>query len=114
MPPENLPAPLIDYLAKDYSSFRRLMLDRLSTVMPNWAERNPADLGVALVEGDPERRQPNEHYEDLVGTEAYLGTARQRISVRRHARLLDYAMHDGCNARAWICFEVEEVAGQTD
>ena len=58
MPPENLPAPLIDYLAKDYSSFRRLMLDRLSTVMPNWAERNPADLGVALVEAIAERRQP--------------------------------------------------------
>jgi len=35
-PPDSLPAPLIDYLAKDYGSFRRLMLDRLSTVMPDW------------------------------------------------------------------------------
>ncbi|MGH9855197.1 MAG: putative baseplate assembly protein, partial [Blastocatellia bacterium] len=26
----------------------------------------------------------------------------QRISVRRHARLVDYLMHDGCNARAWL------------
>jgi hypothetical protein len=109
-PPENLPAPLIDYLAKDYSSFRRLMLDRLSTVMPNWAERNPADWAWRW-----SRRllttPTTSVTTDAVGTEAYLGPARQRISVRRHARLLDYAMHDGCNARAWICFEVEESGG---
>ena len=49
-PPALLPAPQIDYLAKDYASFRRLMLDRLAVVMPDWSERNPADLGVALVE----------------------------------------------------------------
>ena len=26
------------------------MLDRMSALMPQWRERNPADLGVALVE----------------------------------------------------------------
>jgi hypothetical protein len=110
-PPENLPAPLIDYLARDYSSFRRLMLDRLSTVMPNWKERNPADMGVALVETIAYAADHLSYYQDAVATEAYLGTARQRISTRRHARLLDYAMHDGCNARAWICLEVEAGGG---
>jgi hypothetical protein len=106
-PPENLPAPLIDYLAKDYGSFRRLMLDRLSTIMPDWRERNPADLQVALVEAVAYLGDQMSYYQDAVATEAYLGTARQRISVRRHARLLDYAMHDGCNARAWVHFQVE-------
>lgn len=110
-PPENLPAPLIDYLAKDYASFRRLMLDRLSVIMPNWTERNPADLQVALVEAVAYIGDQLSYYQDAVGTEAYLGTARQRISVRRHARLLDYAMHEGCNARAWILFEVEALGG---
>ena len=38
-------APAIDYLAKDYDSFRRLMLDRLSLLAPDWTERTPADLG---------------------------------------------------------------------
>src|SRR5207244_11104093 len=41
-----------------------------------------------------------------VATEAYLSTAHQRVSVRRHARLLDYRMHDGCNARTWVFVEV--------
>ena len=27
--------------------------------------------------------------------------------MRRHARLLDYTMHEGNNARAWVRFEVE-------
>ena len=44
--------------------------------------------------------------QDAVATEAYLGTAHNRVSVRRHARLLDYYLHEGCNARAFVCIEV--------
>ncbi len=105
-PPERGPEPLIDYLAKDYAGFRRLMLDRLAFTLPDWKERNPADLGVALVEVLAYTADQLSYYQDAVATEAYLGTARQRASVRRHARLLDYRMHDGCNARVWVCFEV--------
>ncbi len=107
-PPEDLPAPLIDYLAKDYSSFRRLMLDRISAILPDWKEHNPADMQMALVEAVAYAADYLSYYQDAVGTEAYLGTSRQRISMRRHARLLDYFMHDGSNARAWVYFEVEE------
>lgn len=110
-PPEDLPAPLIDYLAKDYGSFRRLMLDRLSTIMPGWSETNPADMQVALVEAIAYAGDQLSYYQDAVATESYLGTARQRISMRRHARLLDYAMHDGCNARAWVFFQVDPMSG---
>ena len=42
------------------------------------------------------------YQQDAVATEAYLETARSRISLRRHALLVDYHVHDGCNARAWI------------
>ena len=105
-PPAALPNPEIDYLAKDYASFRRLILDRMSQIMPDWQERNPADIGIALVELLAYAGDQLSYYQDAAATEAYLGTARQRISVRRHARLLDYFMHDGCNARAWMFFEV--------
>ena len=44
--------------------------------------------------------------QDVVANEAYLNTARQRISVRRHARLVDYYLHEGCNARAFVHFKV--------
>jgi hypothetical protein len=101
--PQVLEEPQINYLAKDYSSFRQLLLDRLSLLIPDWTERHVPDLGVTLVELLAYAGDYLSYYQDAVATEAYLGTARQRISVRRHARLVDYHMHEGCNARAWVC-----------
>ena len=86
------------------------MLDRLAVLVPDWRERNPADLGVALVELLAYVGDHLSYQQDAVATEAYLGTARRRVSVRRHARLVDYAMHDGCNARAWVHIGVENDA----
>jgi hypothetical protein len=94
--------PVLAYLAKDYASFRRLILDRMTLLAPDWRERNPADLGIALVELLAYAGDQLSYEQDAVATEAYVGTARRRTSVRRHARLVDYAMHDGCNARAWL------------
>ncbi len=105
-PEETGPAPVIDYLAKDYASFRRVMLDRMATIMPQWRERNAADLGVTLVEALAYTADQLSYEQDAVATEAYLGTARRRISVRRHARLMDYFMSEGCNARTWIQLDV--------
>ncbi|MGB7923289.1 MAG: putative baseplate assembly protein [Pyrinomonadaceae bacterium] len=94
--------PDINYLAKDYSSFRQLILDRLSLIMPDWKERHVPDTGIALVELLAYVGDYLSYYQDAVATEAYLDTARLRISVRRHARLIDYRAHEGCNARAWV------------
>jgi Baseplate J-like protein len=96
------PAPPIDYLAKDYATFRRLMLDRMAAIAPGWTERNAADLGVTLVELLAYVADNLSYQQDAVATEAYLGTARKRVSVRRHARLVDYFLDDGSNARAWV------------
>src|SRR4030095_13936694 len=60
------------------------------------------DIGIALVEILAYAGDYLSYYQDAVGTEAYLDTARKRISVRRHTRLVDYFLHEGCNARAWI------------
>ena len=42
------------------------------------------------------------YYQDAVGTEAYLNTARRRVSVSRLVRLLGYRVHQGCNSRVWV------------
>lgn len=109
-PPPRVPEPEIDYLAKDYSSFRRLMFDRLSALMPDWRERNPADIQVTLVELLAYAGDHLSYAQDAAATEAYLGTARSRISLRRHARLLDYRLGEGCNARAWVALTVTTAA----
>ena len=94
--------PDINYLAKDYATFRTLILDRLAVVMPEWKERHGPDLGMALVEVMAYVADHLSYYQDAVATEAYLQTARRRISVKRHVRLVDYEMHEGCNARSWL------------
>ena len=101
-PPEEPVQPEISYLAKDYASFRQLILDRLALVMPDWQERHVPDAGIALVELLAYAGDYLSYYQDAVATEAYLDTARLRISVRRHARLVDYQLHEGSNARAWV------------
>jgi hypothetical protein len=98
--------PDINYLAKDYASFRQLMLDRMALLVPQWKERNPADLGIALVELLAYAADYLSYRQDAIATEAYMGTARKRSSIRRHARLVDYFMHDGSNARTWLHIEV--------
>jgi len=105
--PPSLPAPDINYLAKDYGSFLQLIYDRLALIMPGWQEQHVPDEGVALVEILAYVADYLSYYQDAVATEAYLSTARQRISVRRHVRLLDYAMHEGCNARAWVTLSTQ-------
>lgn len=97
-PPEAGEEPVLDYLAKDYASFRQLLLDLIAQRNPNWLERSPADLGIALVELLSYSGDQLSYFQDAVANEAFLDTVRQRVSAKRHARLIDYRMHDGRNA----------------
>ena len=99
--------PDLDYLAKDYPSFRQLLLDRFALHLPAWQERHVPDLGITLVELLAYAADSLSYYQDAVATEAYLNTARQRISVRRHLRLIDYKLGEGCNARVWMEVQVD-------
>ncbi|MFI6692850.1 putative baseplate assembly protein [Streptomyces sp. NPDC050433] len=101
-------APVIDYTARDYDTIRKLLLDRLTLTTPDWVERNPADLGTTLVELLAYTGDQISYQQDAVATEAYLDTARRRVSVRRHVRLIDYAMHDGCTARAYVTVQTAD------
>jgi predicted phage baseplate assembly protein len=97
-----------DYTARDYDTIRQLLLDRLALTIPAWIERNPADPGVTIVELLAYTADQISYQQDAVATEAYLDTARRRVSIRRHTRLIDYPMHDGANARAVVIVDVPE------
>ncbi len=100
--------PEIDYLSKDFASFRNLIIDQLALWAPNWQEDHPADLGNALVDLLAYVGDYLSYYQDAVATEAYLGTARRRSSIEHHARLLDYGLHQGCNAWVWVHIPVAD------
>ncbi len=76
------------------------------TASPSWCragrDHNPADVGVTLAELIAYVGDQLSYRQDAIATEAYLSTARLRRSLRRHALLVDYHLHDGCNARSWI------------
>jgi len=101
-PPDTTPEPDINYLAKDYSGFRQTMLDRMAVTTPTWSETHAADMGIALVEVLAYAADHLSYQQDAVGTEAYLGTARSRISLRRLVKLVDYTVAEGSNARTWV------------
>ena len=105
-PASPTPPPPINYLAKDYGSFRTVILDRLSQLLPTWGATSEADIGIALAELLAYVGDSLSYKQDAIATEAYLQTARSRISLRRHALLVDYHVHDGCNARTWMHLEV--------
>ena len=105
-PPDVLPEPRLDYLARDYASFRQLLLDLVAQRNPAWIERSPADLGIALLELFAYEGDQLSYFQDAVANEAYLDTARQRISAKRHAKLVDYEMHDGRNAWTFVHLRV--------
>jgi predicted phage baseplate assembly protein len=96
----------VSYLYRDYAGLRQLMLDRLAVTMPDWTEQHEPDIWITLVELLAYIGDDLSYYEDAVATEAYLMTARNRVSVRRHARLVGYRLHEGCHARAWVCLNV--------
>jgi hypothetical protein len=105
-PPEPADEPLIDYLARDYASFVRLLQDVAAVRHGSFTDGNAADLAQMLIELLAYRGDHLSYLLDAVATEGYLDIARQRRSLRRHARLVDYRMHEGRNAWTWVTFAV--------
>jgi hypothetical protein len=99
----------VDYLARDFWSFRHALLDFASQRYPDWPDRLEADAGVMLAEVMSALGDEMAYYQDRVAREAYLETATQRRSIRRHARLVDYTVHDGLAATTWL-----DVTASTD
>src|SRR4029077_4538954 len=85
----------LDYMAKDFDSFLRAMLDQLPSRLPGWLDRSEADLGMALLECFAYVGDQLSYYQDRVANEAFLNTAVQYDSVRRLLGLIDYQLAPG-------------------
>jgi hypothetical protein len=109
-PHECPPEPAVDFpvqtLARDWASFRRALLDFASQRYPHWQDRLEADVGVMLAEVMASVGDEMAYYQDRIAREHSFETASQRRSVRRHARLVDYEVHDGLAARGWLEVQV--------
>jgi hypothetical protein len=92
----------VDTMARDWRSFRQALLDFASHRYPDWKDRLEADVGVMLVEVMAHLGDEMSYTQDRIAREASLEGASQRRSLRRHARLVDYEIHDGLGATGWL------------
>src|SRR5262245_33481507 len=104
------PNPAIDYLAKDYDSFRHTLMVAMAERVPGWVSTSEADLDQVLIDLFAAAADELSDYQDRVMAEAYLATTRKRVSLARHARLVDYHLHEGNQASTWVAVDV--VGGQ--
>jgi hypothetical protein len=105
-PPPPGEDPRIDYMAKDFDSFRHTMIAAMGERVPDWRPTTEADLDQTLLELFSAAADELSDYQDRVMNEAYLGTARNRVSLARHGRLMDYHIHQGNQASTWLALEL--------
>ncbi len=106
-PPDPASPFIIDRMARDFDSIRQALIDRWQSIDPAFSDPPTADSRAVLLDLFAATGDYLSHYQDAATTESTLSTARFRHSVRRHARLLDYPVHEGLNARAFVWFAVE-------
>lgn len=95
-------APAIDYLAKDYDSFRHTLIAAMMQRVPGWQVSSEADLDQVLIDLFAAAADELSDFQDRVMNEAWLGSARKRVSLARHARLVDYHIHQGNQSSTWL------------
>ncbi len=110
LPP--LPEPGIDYLAKDYGSFRQTMITAMMGRVPEWEPTSEADLDMVLADLFSAAADELSDYQDRVMNEAFIAAARKRVSLARHSRLMDYHIHQGNQASTWLALEIDHPSGQ--
>ena len=90
----------IDYLARDYYSFRQALVDLIPAKLPEWTDRSEADFGIVLIELFAYMGDILSYYQDRIADESFLTTAQERRSVINHLRLVGYEMAPAAPAAA--------------
>lgn len=98
--------PPIDYLAKDFRSFKQALSEFSALRYPDWAERSEADFGVMMMEALSALADDLSYTQDRIAAESSIETATERRSLVRHARLVDYEPTPATSARVTLRFEV--------
>ena len=110
-PADDTPVPPIDYLAKDFLSFRQALTEFSSLRYPGWLERSEADFGMMMAEVLSALGDELSYLQDRVAAEAALPTATQRRSLVSLARLVDYEPQPAISATTTLLCTVQTPGG---
>lgn len=104
----------VDYLARDFWSFRRALLDFAAERYPGWSEPLEADEAVMLMEIMAALGDEFAYTQDRYARETTLPNATQRRSRSALARLVDYLPEPGLAAETELAIWVRAgVGGET-
>lgn len=98
----------IDYMAKDYDSFRQSLLDLIPSMAPDWKKFSEADFGMVMIEMFSHVADELSYLQDRVGNDFALENAINRFSVKSHLALIDYTLGNGKTARTFLYFECKD------
>src|SRR5689334_10308826 len=93
---------VIEYLARDFNSFRNALVNLIPAKVPEWTDRSEADFGIVLIELFSYMADILSYYQDRIANEAFLHTAQERRSVIEHLRLIGYELQGAAPASAYL------------
>ena len=98
----------IDYAARDYDSIRSEMLKLATRLLPEWTDREPADMGVLMVEAMSLVSDVLSYNLDRVQNESYLASAQTREAVVDLLRLIGYELAPASPATVAMVIKTNE------
>jgi hypothetical protein len=104
---------VIDYMARDYESFKQEMIDLIPSKLPNWTDRSEADFGIVLIEIFAYMADILSYYQDRIANESFLATAQERRSVLQHLRLIGYELAPAAPASAELTLTFDNSQSRT-
>lgn len=105
--------PQIDYTSKDFSAIRDDLLALIGTFAPTWTSRDPADIGMTMVDLFAYMGDMLAFYIDRAASEGFLATASQRDSVLQLAGLLGYQITTSAPATVTLTLSNSNATTQT-
>ena len=97
--------PQIDYTSRDYAAIRDDLYNLIPLFAPQWTNRDPSDLGIAILEMFAHMADVLHYYIDRSASETFLDTASQRDSVLRIAKMLGYVPADTSPSTVELTFQ---------
>lgn len=105
----------IAYRVGTHSQFNETLLARLSAsrqrALDGLTTRDTDDYSIALLDAWATVGDVLTFYQERIANEAYLRTAKERLSVLELARLINYQLNPGVAASTYLAFTLEDAPG---
>lgn len=99
--------PQIDYVSRDYASFKQDMIDLIPIHVPEWTNLTESDFGIVLIELFAHTADSLAYYQDRQANEAFITTAQLRKSIIDLSKLIDYQLSGATPASAQLSLTID-------